>query len=94
MKKILFGIVFMLFFGSLYAEWDRALWNDKESGNQQPVPDEWSDVQSTARQPGIGDSSHQLEQKTSTADNFEHGDWTDLNNEEMYGAFYFRTSRF
>ncbi len=43
-------------------------------------------MQNTAVQPGIGERSGQFEDAAQYED-YNHGDWTDLRNTEIYGSF-------
>ena len=43
--------------------------------------------QSTAVQPGIGDSASQFGRDTSNRMNLDHDDWADFNNSEVYGSY-------
>ena len=82
MKYTLISTALLLSFGVAQAGsgWDAE--QEKDAANR-----ESQSVQSTAVQPGIGDSASRFNNATYRASDLDLGDWTDLRNEEVYGSF-------
>ncbi len=87
MKYTLISTAFLLSAGLAQADtgWDVEQGKTTTS-NAQPRSGSQS-MQSTAIQPGIGDSASRFDNVTQGKFDFNAGDWGDLRNEEAYGAF-------
>ncbi len=87
MKYTLILTVLLLSLGSAQAGsgWD--VEKGKTLANSAQSIAESQSIQSTAIQPGIGDSDNQFNHAIQGEFDFNDGDWTDLHNEAIYGAF-------
>ncbi|MEN8180013.1 MAG: hypothetical protein ABFS39_15535 [Pseudomonadota bacterium] len=83
MKYTLNTTALLLLFGIAQAgsSWDMHQPKDAANSGQTQTQ------QSTAIQPGIGDSANRFDDESDRRLGYEHGDWTDLRNEEIYGSF-------
>lgn len=82
MKYTLISATLLLSLGVAQAGsgWDKE--KEKDAANS-----ESQSVQSTAIQPGIGDSASRFNDATYRKFDLDSSDWTDLRNEEVYGSF-------